>query len=137
MSRGEMYLGQIVAAMYTDGLFYRARIVGTHQKEIQVFYIDYGSSGVVNIDRLRHLHIAFTRLPVQAFLGRVFGIQPYPDQSKWSLESGKVFLNMVKGKLSLFTDFKYLLHYCFLKREQDNGSCENERGNKNVRGNAN
>lgn len=92
-----MYLGQIVAAKYTDGLFYRARITGAYRQEIQVFYIDYGSSGTVGIDQLRHLHLTFTKLPVQAFLGRVFGIRPHPDESKWTVEAGRLLLDLVKG----------------------------------------
>ncbi|XP_057371402.1 tudor domain-containing protein 7A-like isoform X2 [Daphnia carinata] len=95
--RGEMYIGQLVAAMYTDNLWYRARIVGCHEDMFQVFYVDYGSKNLVKIERLRHLHLRFTKLPLQAFRGRIFGIRPLPTEKKWSFESGKWFLDLIKG----------------------------------------
>lgn len=86
--------------MYTDGLWYRGRIMGTYRDEIEVFYIDYGSTCAVGIDRLRHLHMVFTKLPVQAFLSRIFGVLPYPKEGVWSVESGKFLLSTVKGEFS-------------------------------------
>ncbi|EFX88889.1 hypothetical protein DAPPUDRAFT_234144 [Daphnia pulex] len=97
ISRTEMYIGQLVAAMYTDNLWYRARIVGCHQEHFQVFYVDYGSKNFVKLDRIRHLHLHFLKMPLQVFRGRIFGIQPLPHETKWSFESGKSFLDLIKG----------------------------------------
>ena len=97
MSRSEMYIGQLVAAMYTDNLWYRARIIGCYQEEFLVFFLDYGSKNYVNIARIRHLDLQFTKLPLQAFRGRIFGICPLPDEKKWSTEAGKWFLDLIKG----------------------------------------
>ncbi|XP_046643908.1 uncharacterized protein LOC124329028 [Daphnia pulicaria] len=97
ISRTEMYIGQLVAAMYTDNLWYRARIVGCHQDLFQVFYVDYGSKNFVKLDRIRHLHLHFLKMPLQAFRGRIFGIQPLQHEPKWSFESGKCFLDLIKG----------------------------------------
>lgn len=60
-----MYIGQLVAAMYTDNLWYRARIVGCHEDLFQVFYVDYGSKNFVKLDRIRHLHLHFLKMPLQ------------------------------------------------------------------------
>lgn len=106
--RREMYIGQMVAAMYTDNLWYRARIVKCYQEEFQVFYVDYGSKGWVTIDRLRHLDLHFTQLPIQAFCGRIFGIRHLPTETKWSTESSKWFLDLIKGKLIHF------IHHAFV-----------------------
>ncbi len=65
ISRTEMYIGQLVAAMYTDNLWYRARIVGCHEDFFQVFYVDYGSKNFVKPDRIRHLHLHFLKMPLQ------------------------------------------------------------------------
>ncbi|KAI9564647.1 hypothetical protein GHT06_008388 [Daphnia sinensis] len=97
ISNAEMYIGQLVAAMYTDNLWYRARIVGCYEDMFQVFYVDYGSKNLVKIERLRHLHLRFTKMPLQAFRGRIFGIRPLPTEKKWSFESGKWFLDLIKG----------------------------------------
>lgn len=97
ISCAEMYIGQLVAAMYTDNLWYRARIVGCHEDMFQVFYVDYGSKNLVKIERLRHLHMRFTKMPLQAFRGRIFGIRPLSTETKWSFESGKWFLDLIKG----------------------------------------
>lgn len=94
-----MYVGQLVAAMYTDNLWYRARILGCIEDEFRVFFVDYGSQNLVTIDRIRHLPLHFTKIPLQAFRGRIFGIRPLPSEKKWSYEAGRSFLNLVKGKL--------------------------------------
>lgn len=67
-----MYIGQLVAAMYTDNLWYRARIVGCHEDMFQVFYVDYGSKNLVKIERLRHLHMRFTKMPLQVYFHIIF-----------------------------------------------------------------
>lgn len=67
MSRSEMYIGQLVAAMYSDNLWYRARIVGCHEDLFQVFYVDYGSKNFVKLERIRHLHAHFLKMPLQVY----------------------------------------------------------------------
>ncbi len=104
ISRSEMYIGQLVAAMYTDNLWYRARIVKCYEDEFEVFYVDYGSKSWVTIDRIRHLGLHFTQLPIQAFCGRIFGVRHLPTEKKWSTEAGRCFLDLVKGELIIFQD---------------------------------
>jgi len=93
----EVYIGQVVAAEYSDSMWYRGRIVGFHQDQFEVFYFDYGSALLVDIDKIRHLHVHFTKLPIQAMRGRIFGICPRSGLASWPIESSKEFLNMVKG----------------------------------------
>ena len=101
-------------AMYTDGFWYRGRIVGIScNNEFEVFYVDYGSTCTVRIDQLRHLHMEFTKLPIQAKLSRLYGIRPYPDVATWSVESSKFLFNTVKGESS-FDDFKICTLFMFL-----------------------
>lgn len=103
MDKREMYLGQLVAAQYHDNLWYRARIVRSYRSQFEVFFIDYGSVTYVEIERLRHLSLQFTTLPIQAFRGRMFGIKSHPNPYKWSIESGKQFLELVKSKVFLLS----------------------------------
>lgn len=93
----EIYIGQLVAARYVDNLWYRARIIGFRNGEFEMFYIDYGSSGVVTIDKIRHLPLHFTKLPVQAFRGRLYGIKPTSKDDKWTAEASSCFLKLIKG----------------------------------------
>lgn len=102
-----MYIGQLVAAQYHDNLWYRARIVRSYRMEFEIFFIDYGSVTHVEIDRLRHLSLQFTKLPIQAFRGRMFGIGSFPDKYKWSIESGKQFLELIKSKYCTLHHLKY------------------------------
>ena len=95
---GEIYIGQVVAAQYTDLMWYRGRIVACNRGQFEVFFLDYGSALNVGIDRVRHLHVQFTQLPIQGMRGRIFGICPVSNQqSKWSIESSKYFLSLVIG----------------------------------------
>ena len=41
--------------------------------QVEVFYIDYGTTSKVNLEQLRHLHLRFAEMPVQAYRGRIDG----------------------------------------------------------------
>jgi len=97
ITREETFIGQVVAAQYTDLMWYRGKIMAYHRNQFEIFYFDYGSTVTVDIENIRHLHAQFTNLPIQAMRGRIFGICPRPEHTGWPLESAKEFLNMVKG----------------------------------------
>ena len=67
------------------------------QDQFEIFYFDYGSTVIVDIDKIRHLHIQFTNLPIQAMRGRIFGVRPRSETTEWPIESAKELFNMVKG----------------------------------------
>ena len=101
MTCDDLYIGQVVAVLYTDRLWYRARIASfPGRRLIHVFYIDYGTSNDVDIDRLRHLHATFTRYPVQAYRGRIDGVRPL-NGIKWPPEAAKRLLQLAKGSKPL------------------------------------
>ena len=76
VSLDEVYLGQMVAAQYTDSFWYRGKITGFHSGRIEIFYIDYGSTRMVNLDQVSHLDVQFTKLPIQAMRSRLYGVAP-------------------------------------------------------------
>lgn len=78
-----------------DNYWYRYRVIGTCQNKIDVITIDYGTRATMDIDCLRHLHVKFSRLPRQAFLGKIFGILPIADI--WSKQSALLLYESVKG----------------------------------------
>lgn len=97
MFKKDMYVGQLVAVKYNDNLWYRGRLLRSHRDEYEIFLVDLGRYHVVDIEDLRLLSKRFTKLPLQAFLGRVFGIQSYPDANEWSVVSCKIFSDLVKS----------------------------------------
>ena len=97
MSYEDLFIGQVVAAIYEDNYYYRGKVVCFLDKQhIQVFYLDYGTTKILKVEQLRHLHLSFTELPVQAYRGRLYGIRPTNINGKWSLDAFKLFLDLVK-----------------------------------------
>ena len=94
-----MYTGQLVAVKYHDSLWYRARLLRSYSDyKYDVFLVDLGTFyNVIDIDNIRRLSLRFTKMPLQAFCGRVFGIHPYPEAKKWSAASCQVFSDLVKS----------------------------------------
>lgn len=69
--------GDVVAAQFTlDEGWYRALIRDTNPAEncVDVFYIDYGNSETVMVEKLRELKPEFLRLPAQAINFSLYGI---------------------------------------------------------------
>ena len=98
ISPEEIYIGQVVAAQYSDRMWYRGRVVACREGQLKIFFLDYGSTLNVDMEKVRHLHVQFTKLPIQGLRGRLFGICPVSnEQSKWSVESSKYFLSLVMG----------------------------------------
>jgi len=69
--------GDVVAAQYTlDEGWYRAiiRDINAAENCVDVFYIDYGNSETIAIERLRELRPEFLKLPAQAVNFSLYGV---------------------------------------------------------------
>ena len=74
--------------------------------EYNVYFIDYGSTGVVNVANMRYLHHEFSHLPAQAIhakcggiLLRNFGHDPekkLPSRERWPQEAIDEFSRLVR-----------------------------------------
>ena len=119
VSLDEVYIGQMVAAQYTDSFWYRGKITAFHSGRIEIFYLDYGSTCIVNLDQVSHLHVQFTKLPIQAMRSRLYGVAPTWDNMVWSVEDCQQFFDLVKGIQttwckqigSLFYDYYCVIRY--------------------------
>lgn len=58
--------GEMCAAKFTDGLWYRAKIEKVDGKRVSVFYMDFGNREIVNQSLLASLSAAYQSLPGQA-----------------------------------------------------------------------
>ena len=93
----------LVAVKYLDYLWYRARLVRSCSRDdFEVFLIDIGQFVIINIDDLYRLSNRFTKLPMQAFCGKMFGIHSFPNANNWSDASCKKFWELVKGIFNIF-----------------------------------
>ncbi|KAG8452925.1 hypothetical protein GDO86_004647, partial [Hymenochirus boettgeri] len=89
-------IGQVCIAMFEDGLWYRAQVVGFSQRqEVEVKYVDFGNVAKVNTRNLREPKEEFLALPCKAIWCRLAFIEPCENSQVWSLEACKLFEDMV------------------------------------------
>ena len=70
--------GRLYAAPYEKDGFHRAllrKIVSTSNSTVEVFYVDFGTVAVVNVSKLRLLHINFLQPPAMAIQVRLWGLR--------------------------------------------------------------
>lgn len=73
-------LHELVLAKFTDGKWYRARIIDSYPEEdsYRVFFVDYGNSWTVQLGNLRKWSAKFSYLPFQAVCVHLYGVKPNP-----------------------------------------------------------
>eukprot|EP00094_Tigriopus_californicus_P005086 TCALIF_04900-PA protein Name:"Similar to TDRD5 Tudor domain-containing protein 5 (Canis familiaris)" AED:0.05 eAED:0.05 QI:76/0.88/0.9/1/0.88/0.9/10/1264/728 len=89
--------GQLVAIRYVeDGRWHRGIIQQLRNScTAQVRFVDFGTVQKEQIDNLRYLRKAYVLFPAQAILGRVAGIRPLKNDSKWSVASSSRFYSLL------------------------------------------
>lgn len=82
-----MKLGELVAGKYDKENWHRAKIIDIVKvgdvDKVDVYYVDYGDSAYVYLDRLSKLERKFTELPIQAVECKLDGCTSI-DGSRWS-----------------------------------------------------
>nr|CAD7426315.1 unnamed protein product [Timema monikensis] len=63
-----------------------------------VFFVDHGSTSLVNMKDLRYIHKDFADLPLQALLGKMSGIGPPRGQNNWPVEASKTFIKLLDSR---------------------------------------
>lgn len=87
-------VGLYCASRAEDGDFYRARVVQVvDEKQIQVFFVDYGNTEVVSRSSIRSLPKEFKTLPRLALKCTLAGVKPKDGQ--WSQRACEYFSNTV------------------------------------------
>ncbi|CAG9584527.1 unnamed protein product [Danaus chrysippus] len=76
--------GELVAALYLDDMWYRARVVSSTRADqnVEVMYIDYGNVVWVNEDAVRELEPRFWSLEAQACRCVLAGVRPTSSDSR-------------------------------------------------------
>ncbi|KAL9959501.1 hypothetical protein ACROYT_G032828 [Oculina patagonica] len=98
--------GELCVAKYSkDGQWYRARITGVHEDELQVFFVDYGNSEWTRESHVKRMLPHFLHLPFQAlecFLGNVEPVNEAGENGKkldWSEEAMTIFKSLTEDKI--------------------------------------
>ncbi|RXM27975.1 Tudor domain-containing protein 6 [Acipenser ruthenus] len=89
--------GLYCIAKAKDGLYYRAVIRELHGQQINVYFVDYGNTEIVEKYDLKILHSKYQELPALAMKCRLSGIQPIGG--KWSKNAIAHFINRVADKV--------------------------------------
>jgi len=90
----------LYAARYTDGVWYRAKIISSHQSctpaTVDVLFVDYGTKTEVLACDLRVLPDSCRTLPPQAVHCRLAGVEPTTDNAAlWDDASMSRFVELV------------------------------------------
>ncbi|XP_053397741.1 RING finger protein 17-like isoform X2 [Mercenaria mercenaria] len=102
----------IVLAQYSlDNLWYRGRIKHVMEPEdgqfentnVEISYIDYGNTEVVNVQRLRNMQAKFMKHPEFAIECCLFNTTSKVKDGTWSVEAVQTFAKMVESKVMLLT----------------------------------
>ncbi|XP_071965838.1 tudor domain-containing protein 15-like isoform X2 [Antedon mediterranea] len=88
--------GMSCCAKYSDGSWYRAKILKIKGQEAAIQYVDYGNTSDTEINELKPLLPNFANLPEQAIACSLVGIAPIG--TTWSVESCTAFNEMVIEK---------------------------------------
>lgn len=91
----------LYAARYTDGVWYRAKVISSHQSStpatVDVLFVDYGTKTEVLACDLQPLPDDFRTLPPQAVHCRLAGVEPMTagDAAVWDDASMSRFVELV------------------------------------------
>lgn len=104
----EPYLGQIVAANFGDGRWYRAEIISCQTNEyslknnpeivLDLFYCDYGDSKFSSVNEIFELRADFLSLRFQAIEVYLAHVQPKNELMDWEERAIEEFEQMVLSK---------------------------------------
>lgn len=100
-------VGLYCAAKAEDGNFYRARVVRiVDEKQIQVFFVDYGNTEVVSRSNIRSLPKDFKMLPCLALKCTLAGVRP--KDGEWSQRGCEYFSHaVIDATVSVHVAAKY------------------------------
>ncbi|XP_064606575.1 tudor domain-containing protein 1-like [Liolophura sinensis] len=93
-------IGEIVAARFTcDDKWYRAKVIfSENEKNVKVFYLDFGNAEVLSMARIHPIEPQFLQLPFQAIECTLKGVEPVSGQSIWTDDAIRCFSDLVLEK---------------------------------------
>uniref|UniRef100_A0A3B4T3V9 RNA helicase n=1 Tax=Seriola dumerili TaxID=41447 RepID=A0A3B4T3V9_SERDU len=114
-----LYPNLLCLAPYSEineqSLYYRAKILHMRGNTVEVFFLDFGNTGVVASSSLRELPSDLLSHPFQAQEFQVTGMRPSAQSiimgNQWSSRARDCFITLVKGK-SVIVSLYSILHNC-------------------------
>uniref|UniRef100_A0A7N8X5C7 RNA helicase n=1 Tax=Mastacembelus armatus TaxID=205130 RepID=A0A7N8X5C7_9TELE len=114
---GAIYPNLLCLAPYTElseqSLYYRAKILHQRYNKVEVFFVDFGNTAVVDRTSLRELPPDLLSHPFQAQEFQVIGMCPSAQSiilgNQWSSRARDRFITLVKGH-SLIVSLYSILH---------------------------
>ncbi|KAM3603401.1 uncharacterized protein V6R79_021669 [Siganus canaliculatus] len=99
-------VGLYCAARAEDGDFYRATVADVDETKVEVFFVDYGNTEVVDRSDIRTLPVELRKLPCLALKCTLAGVKP--KDGRWSQGASDFFLSVVADKtLNVHVTAKY------------------------------
>ena len=77
--------GQVVAARWADGCWYRGQLLAVKQNKMEIFFVDFGNTERIDKDGLAVLPAEFCQLQCQAVRVSLFGVE-----ADWDKLDGKL-----------------------------------------------
>ena len=112
------------AQFSVDNFWYRAKVISFDKKNnlATVFFIDYGNTESLSIDRLRHLNGQFCRSNRQAVPLSLANIAPLSEDKVWKEAEIETFIKLAlnrPGEIYVKSKENWPIHFCKLtfKRE--------------------
>ncbi|XP_061186866.1 uncharacterized protein LOC133194990 [Saccostrea echinata] len=91
--------GEMVVARYSVDLqWYRARVISSGDRKVEVFYVDFGNKEFVSDKSVRNIDPQFLHLPLQALECFLVDIEPVGGTDRFSQEARMEFRKLVDGK---------------------------------------
>ena len=94
-------VGSYYSAPFTDGNYYRCRVLSIHLDSVEVFFIDFGNTGLVDVSDMFILHFRFAIMPAQAVKCYLTGVAMAMDvaaYSDWSVHCVKTIQDIAMDK---------------------------------------
>ncbi|XP_076873578.1 tudor domain-containing 6 [Brachyhypopomus gauderio] len=90
-------VGLVCVAKSQDDVFYRAAISKVVNKQVEVFFLDYGNTELVDCLSLRELPLEYQKLPALAIKCALYGIKPNCEH--WDQKTTSFFSKAVQDKV--------------------------------------
>ncbi len=90
----------LVAAKFSDGLWYRAEVLTSSPTSCEVRFIDFGNQDTVNLNNMAVCPEEFLSVPCFASRCGLFGIEsPNPDKTIWSKKAIEQTMQLMSDKI--------------------------------------
>lgn len=101
MKPDQVFVGMRVAAFAFDQ-WHRADVISEYnaaRKSVKLFFIDYGTSGELGLNRCKHLVEQFAMPIRKAFRGALYGVQPVRRRCLWDCHVTDGFIKTILDKV--------------------------------------